>query len=297
VDAGGADVTVAPDDEYTEVDVKSDHVDDEALGFTVTFGCSEARQGERLEVEFAATVADRSVATATAIVECGVLAAAASGADEPTDGPPTGQQDAPDQAGAPAAPGGAPPAPAPAGSPGQAGAPASSPAPGSAGAPAHSPAPGQAPAPTPGQAGAPAAAHALGQAPAPTAASTPTPASAPATAPAPGAASVPSPAVTPGDSGQAALVTGTQPAGTSPVVGAAAPAPEQEQARLAHAQAARFLKFSQVRQELGPPPALLPAAGALAAGGFGLALTLGSRSRPSPVGAVGADRRRRVRRR
>jgi hypothetical protein len=258
LDDGGADVAVATDADDTQVDVKSDHVDDDALGFTATFGCSEDQQDERLEVELAAMVGERSVATATALVECGVLAAPPPGGEQPVEEPPAGGHDAADQTGAPgAAPGSGPPAPAPAGSPGQASAPASSPAPGNAGAPAQSPAPGQAvaPAPTPGQAGAAATA-------------------------------------TPVDSGQAAVAPSTQPVSASPVVGAATPAPEQDQARLAHAHATRSLHFSDVRHRLEPPPAFLPTAGALAVGGLGLALALGGRRRPMTATSNVAQRRR-----
>jgi hypothetical protein len=243
VDEGGARVRTAPRTDHSRVDVKADHVGDDALGFTASFSCPAARQGERLDVELHATVGARVVATATAVVECGVVAVSAP----PGDDRPGPAADV-DQGGAqPAAPvgalGGGPPAPVTAGSPGHAGAPASSAA--------------------TGQAGAPAASQAL----------------------APGAAPAPHVAHAPGSSTTPNAVSSTNPAGQASggaqqVVGAAAPAADQEQARLAQAHAVRTLQFTAVHRSRALPAPLRPALGALAVGGFGFALLLGARVRP-----------------
>jgi len=185
-----------------QVDVKRDHVGDRALPFAVSYRCPTGRLGDEHPVRLEATVGERVVATATAVVDCGKGKAstgppggggapsgggasagggapastpASSPAGEPASStqPATGKQPA---TGLPAAPGGgggspaaalappppAPPAPIAVGAPGSAQAPATAGSAAGAGSAASAGSGSSAASPSSAAAGAPAAQQAPG---------------------------------------------------------------------------------------------------------------------------------------
>jgi hypothetical protein len=240
-DAGGLDVEVrAPED--PRVDVRRDHVGDDALRYPMTVRCPAARDGEAVEVSLVATVAGAAVATTTISVTCG-----GSPVVPPVDGPtaPTPGEPAIDpgpaepNAFAAAPPGGAPPGTVPVAG--------TAPAPGSAA--------GQAPA--------------LGQSPVTGQSPVGGQAAAPGTAPGTASAAA---------SGQAGVAA---PGATvaQPAVGVAAAPGEQQRPQVAGATVAlgdSTLASSEVRPRTAHGPAPVVWHGAAAAS-FASALVLGTR--------------------
>jgi hypothetical protein len=264
-DHGDAEVEVV--DDGRQVDVRRDHVAEDALTFPLQVGCPDERAGEEHEIAMAAEVDGREVAATTMTVTC-------SGTTAVPPGPPLGDA---------AAPGDSPRA-----GPGE---PAPDPGPPATSAP-PSAAPGS-PIAVPGSASAPAPGAAPGHGVAPGSATSP------GGTPSHGSATTGGSAASPATGASAATSAPAGAGGTAPGVsssGAGAPAPgvagPESRSRpglgVAGAPSGHQLAFS-TRTEA---PARMPTVAllAIAAAGFSLALTLGA-GRRGAARLGGAPRR------
>jgi Tol biopolymer transport system component len=269
-DDDGFDVGVSP--EVVEgVDLRIDHVGENALAFTVTSSCTQAQDGTTALARFAALVGGAEVATAAARLVCGTPA---------VEEPPPGEE-APPLAGH-----GPTPQPHPQPQP--------QPQSQSQAQPQLQPQPGPSAAAAPPQV--PLAVLAAPAAPSPPSGAAVAPSPLPPPAPLVLPAAVPAPAPAPAPSPAAAPAGGLAPSpGTAPS-GAMAAAPERrEQAARAYASAPATLRRLEAtdlgaRPGRGMPPATF--AGAVATS---LAALLAARRRqrpPSPVTALAGAQRR-----